>query len=208
MVKIGRMVLGSMQTNCYFIYDEDVKKALIVDPADAGELINEAMNRNGFTVEAILLTHGHGDHIWGVSALKKAAGVKVYALDKERELLESTRLNLSELLGRPCTVEADEFFTDGQKVTLGGMEFTVIATPGHTSGSCCYYFEQSGILASGDTLFYESTGRTDFPTGSSREIVASIKEKLFVLPENVQVYSGHGDITTIGHEIKYNPFVQ
>ena len=208
MVKIGRMVLGSMQTNCYFIYDEEIRKVLIVDPADAGEQIYEAMKYNGFTVEAILLTHSHGDHIWGVSALKKAAGVKVYALDKEKELMESTRLNLSELLGRPCTVEVDEYLTDGQKMTLGGMEFIVIATPGHTSGSCCYYFEQAGILASGDTLFYESTGRTDFPTGSAREIVASIKEKLFVLPEETQVYSGHGDITTIGHEKKYNPFVQ
>lgn len=208
MVKIGRMVLGSMQTNCYFIYEEEEKRAIVVDPADAGEKIYEALTRNGFTVEAILLTHSHGDHIWGVSALKKAAGVKVYALDKEKDLLESTRLNLSELLGRPCTVEADAFFTDGQKVSMGGMEFTVISTPGHTSGSCCYYFESSKILVSGDTLFYESTGRCDFPTGSTREIVASIKEKLFVLPEDTQVYSGHGDITTIGHEKKYNPFVQ
>ena len=208
MVKIGRMVLGSMQTNCYFIYDEEEKKALVVDPADAGDKIYEALTRNGFTVEAILLTHAHGDHIWGVAALKKAAEVKVYALDKEKDLLESTRLNLSELLGRPCMVEADVFLTDGQKVSMGGMEFTVISTPGHTCGSCCYYFEDSKILVSGDTLFYESTGRTDFPTGSSGEIVASIKEKLFVLPEDTQVYSGHGDITTIGHEKKYNPFVQ
>ena len=87
------------------------------------------------------------------------------------------------------------------------MTFEVIATPGHTIGSCCYYVEKAGFLISGDTLFYESTGRTDFPTGSMGSIVRSIKEKLFVLPEDTIVYPGHGESTTIGHEKKYNPFV-
>ena len=115
-------------------------------------------------------------------------------------------MNVSEMAGRACTVKANEFFADGQEMTIEGMTFRVILTPGHTAGSCCYYFEEDGILVSGDTLFQESVGRTDFPTGSFSEIVRSIKEKLFVLPDEVKVYPGHGETTTVGYEKIHNPF--
>ena len=96
---------------------------------------------------------------------------------------------------------------DGQKVEIAGMQFQVIATPGHTKGSCCYYFEKAGVLLSGDTLFQDSVGRTDLPTGSMSALVRSVREKLMVLPDDVTVYPGHGECTSIGHERKYNAFL-
>ena len=206
-IKIGKMVIGSYQTNCYFVYREDTKKAVIIDPADGGAKIYSALERNGFTVEAILLTHAHFDHIWGSKELREHSGAKIYALEEEKALCENSHNNVSEWAGRAYTVVADEYVKDGAVLSFDEIEFQVIATPGHTIGSCCYYVEKAGFLISGDTLFYESTGRTDFPTGSMGSIVRSIKEKLFVLPEDTIVYPGHGESTTIGHEKKYNPFV-
>ncbi|MBQ9141880.1 MAG: MBL fold metallo-hydrolase [Lachnospiraceae bacterium] len=206
-IKIGKMVLGSYQTNCYFIYQAENKKAVIIDPADGGAQIYSALERNGFTVEAILLTHAHFDHIWGSNQLRELSGAKIYALDAEKALCENSHNNVSEWAGRAYTVVPDEYVKDGAELVFDNMTFKVIATPGHTIGSCCYYVEKAGMLISGDTLFYESTGRTDFPTGSMGSIVRSIREKLFVLPEDTKVYPGHGESTTIGHEKKYNPFV-
>ena len=207
-IKIGRMVLGACQTNCYFLYREDSKECIFVDPADQGANIYRALTKNGFHVAGILLTHGHFDHIWGTKELRELTGAKLYALDAERELLQSARKNVSEQVGRPYTVEADVYLKDGEEMTLADMTFQVIATPGHTGGGCCYYFKEAGFLVSGDTLFQDSVGRTDFPTGSMGTLVRSIKDKLFILPDETKVYPGHGDSTTIGHEKKYNPFCQ
>ena len=206
-VKIGRMMIGSYQTNCYFLFREETKKAIVIDPADNGKLIYDKLTQNGFSVVAILLTHGHFDHIWGSKELRELSGAKIYALDKEQTLCESVDNNLSAMVGRAYTVVPDEYVADGAELTFDNISFKVIATPGHTIGSCCYYVEKAGILISGDTLFQESTGRTDFPTGSMSSIVRSIREKLFVLPDDTKVYPGHGDSTTIGYEKKYNPFV-
>ncbi len=215
-LKIGRMVLGVCQTNCYFVYREGESDAIVADPADKGENIYAALKRNGFRVAGILLTHGHFDHIWGLDGLRDAVcaaaeadgsePVKAYACEAERQLLKDTGMNVSAQAGRPCSTYADVYVTDGQEITLAGMTCKVIATPGHTAGGCCYYFEEAGILLAGDTLFAESVGRTDFPTGSMGTLVRSIKEKLFVLPEDTRVYPGHGESTTIGHEKEHNPF--
>lgn len=215
-LKIGRMVLGSCATNTYFLYREGENKAIVIDPADQGTQIYASLFKNDLKVEGILLTHGHFDHVWGLEALKGAVNrerkekglepIKVYALDAERELLGNADMNVSEMAGRACTVAADEYLKDGQELTLADITFRVIATPGHTGGSCCYYLEEKGFLLSGDTLFLESVGRTDFPTGSMSQIVRSIREKLFVLPEDTKVYPGHGGATTIGYEKENNPF--
>lgn len=207
-IKIGRMVLGACQTNCYFLYREDGKECIFIDPADQGANIYKAMTQNGFQVAGILLTHGHFDHIWGAKELRELSGAKLYALEAERELLQDAHKNVSAQVGRPYTVEADVYVRDGEEITLAGMTFQVIATPGHTCGGCCYYFREAGFLVSGDTLFEETVGRTDLPTGNMGTLIRSIKEKLFVLPEELTVYPGHGDSTTIGHEKKYNPFCQ
>lgn len=166
------------------------------------------LSEKGFTVEAILLTHGHFDHIGGAAELKKASGTKVYALAEEKKVCRTPELNLSAQMPPVVTIEADEWLTDGQTVETAGISFQVIATPGHTVGGCCYYCKEGGFLFSGDTLFEESVGRTDFPTGSMSSLVRSVKEKLFVLPEDTKVYPGHGDITTIGREKQYNPYCQ
>lgn len=216
-IKIGRMVLGVCQTNCYFLYRDGEQDCIVVDPADQGVSIYSALQKNGFRVVAILLTHGHFDHIWGLDALRDAANaaaeteglepVKVYAHEAERELLRDARKNVSEQAGRACVTSADVYVKDGQEIEAAGMTCKVIATPGHTVGGCCYYFEEAGFLLAGDTLFAESVGRTDFPTGSMSTLVRSIRDKLFVLPEDTKVYPGHGDDTTIGHEKAYNPFL-
>ena len=215
-IKIGKMVLGSCATNTYFIYREGENKAIVVDPADQGTAIYANLFKNDLKVEGIVLTHGHFDHIWGLSALKGAVNreraekgqdaILVYALDGEKELLGNAEMNVSEMAGRACTVEADQYLKDGEEIVIAGITLQVIATPGHTGGSCCYYLPEAGFLISGDTLFQESVGRTDFPTGSMSSLVRSIKDKLFVLPEETKVYPGHGGATTIGYEKENNPF--
>lgn len=215
-IKIGRMVLGMYQTNCYFLYREGEHEAIVVDPADYGDSIYSNLERNGFYVAGILLTHGHFDHIWGCEALKEvankgaadrgAAPVQIYAGEAERMLLNDTHQNVSQSMHRPCTVEADVYVQDGQEITIAGMTCKALATPGHTAGGFCYYFAEPGFLLCGDTIFLESVGRTDFPTGSMSTLVHSVKDKIFTLPENTKLYPGHGDSTTVEHEKKYNPF--
>lgn len=207
-IKIGRTVLGSVMTNCYFVYDADTKNTLVIDPAYDGKGIYEKLTMNGLKVSAILLTHGHFDHIMGVNELRDISGVKVYASEAEESLLLDAHLNVSDQIGRPYTVKADVLLKDGEEVTIDGISFKTLATPGHTKGSCCFYFENAGILVAGDTLFEGSVGRTDLPTGSAGTLNRSIKEKLMNLPDETKVYPGHGDATTISQERMYNPFCQ
>ena len=206
MLKIGKVVMGSVQTNCYFIYQENEKKIIVVDPADKGDYLYNAFTEAGFEVAAILLTHAHFDHIWGCNKLRELSGVQVFACEDEKELCEIAKLNVSEDVGRPYTVSVDWYLRDGEEVTIEGMKFKVIATPGHTQGSCCYYFENDNILVSGDTLFEGSVGRTDLPTGNGATLSRSLKERLMILPDETLVFPGHGNGTTIADEKKYNPF--
>ncbi len=208
MLKIGKLILGMVQTNCYFLYQEEADEVIVIDPADQGEVIYQKLTEAGFVISAILLTHGHFDHILGVKALKKLANVSVYAYEDEKELCENEEMNVSAEIGRPTRISPDIFFKDGEEHTIAGITFRVIATPGHTKGSCCFYMEEAGFLISGDTLFEEGVGRTDLPTGNMGKLVRSIKDKLAILPENVIVYPGHGAETTIGHEVAYNPYCQ
>ena len=206
-LKVGRLMLGICQTNCYFVYQEGEKDVIFFDPADKGDYIYEALKEKGFLVAGILLTHGHFDHIWGTNKLRELSGAPIYAYEEEKVLCEDAVTNVSDQVGRPYTVVPDRYLKDGEKITIAGMTCKLIATPGHTVGSCCYYFEEDGILISGDTLFQESVGRTDLATGSMSALVRSIKERLFVLPDAVKVYPGHGETTDIGYEKKHNPFI-
>ncbi len=206
-IKIGRIMLGMCQTNCYFVYEEGREDVIVFDPADKGEYIYDGLLNNGFRVAAICLTHGHFDHIWGVEKLKELSGAKVYAYEEEKDVCENPSVNVSKSAGRACSFTPDVLLKDGDKVEAAGISCTLIATPGHTKGSCCYYFEEAGMLISGDTLFQESVGRTDLPTGSMSTLVRSIREKLMTLPGETKVYPGHGEMTTVDYEKQYNPFL-
>lgn len=205
-LKIGRMTIGTCATNCYFLYRENKHDCIVIDPADAGAKIYDALTGKGFTIKGILLTHGHFDHIWGAEALRKCANTSIYALDEEKELLNNSEMNVSEMAGRACCLVPDVFFKDGDELKIGDFTCKIIATPGHTQGSCCFYFEEAGFAVCGDTIFMESVGRTDFPTGSSSKLINSIREKIFTLPDEVILYPGHGDSTSVEHEKQFNPY--
>ncbi len=209
-MKIQIFPVGLLGTNCYFLINESTNEILIIDPGAEGERLARKIEAKGYIPVAILLTHGHSDHTDGIEALReKYSNLKVYALDKEVEVLSDPRFNMSESIGLgEKRYPVDCTFTDGEVVTLADLEFKVIATPGHTPGSCCYYFEKNNILVSGDTLFHDSIGRTDFPGGSMEELISSIKNKLYVLPDKTRVLPGHMGTTEIGHEKAYNMFVR
>ena len=207
-LKIGRLMLGIVQTNCYFVYREGSNDVIFFDPADKGDYIYETLKEKDLHVKGILLTHGHFDHIWGCNKLRELSGAPIYAYEEEKILCEDAVVNVSEQVGRPYTVIPDRYLKDGEEITIADITCRLIATPGHTVGSCCYYFEEAGMLISGDTLFQESVGRTDLATGSMSTLIRSIKDKLLVLPDETKVYPGHGDVTSIGYEKQYNLFVQ
>lgn len=206
-LRVEHMVLGQVATNCYLAMNEESKELIVVDPADRADRIVSKIDDMGGKPVAILLTHGHFDHIGAAEALKERYGISIYAMKDEAEVLASTDLNLSGMFGYPLTVTADELLGDGQELTLAGRTVKVFHTPGHTRGGGCYYFPEDEILFSGDTLFAQSVGRSDFPTGSASTLVRSVREKLFSLPDETRVYPGHNEETTIGYEKEYNPFL-
>lgn len=207
-MKIDRFVIGPVGTNCYIVRNDDTDECFVTDPAACPLELVGYIRREGLNVKAVLLTHGHFDHIMGLDDFLKEFPVPVYAFSEEKPLLESAELNSSlGMFGRPYTFSGAEYVSDGQILHIAGFEIRVIHTPGHTAGGCCYYIPAENVLISGDTLFRASVGRTDLPTGSMGDLVRSVREKLFVLPEETKVYPGHMEETTIGYEKKYNPFV-
>ena len=202
------MVIGLVRTNCYIVYTEDTKKAVIIDPAADSRRIMGEISALGVTPEAVLLTHGHFDHMLAADSLRNDYHIPVCVHKADAELIKHPNLNCSEqFLHMAYAISADEELEDGQNLRFLDGALTVISTPGHTEGSCCYYAKSENILFSGDTLFQGSVGRTDLPTGRAAQLTNSIREKLFVLPEDTLVLSGHGDQTTIGEEKQYNPYV-
>lgn len=173
-VHVSRITVGELAVNCWFLVNEDSKEALVFDPGDQAEKIAGFASEQGVKVAAILLTHGHIDHMGGADALRKLTGAKVYALQEEEDLLLDAKQNLSVYIARKVvTFAPDEFLHDGQELTLAGMKLKVYHTPGHTPGGASYYCAEAGCVFSGDTLFHGSVGRTDFPGGSMSAIVRS-----------------------------------
>ncbi|MCR4802689.1 MAG: MBL fold metallo-hydrolase [Lachnospiraceae bacterium] len=206
-MKMARMAVGPLGVNCYIVYNEETKKAFIVDPGGDAKRIIQKIESMELEVEAILLTHGHFDHILGVDELRKHFGVKVYLGENDSELIQDGERNISAMFGRPFATKADVMLKDGQELTLAGINIQVIGTPGHTPGGVSYYLKDEEIAFSGDSLFQGSIGRTDFPDGSASTLVASIKTKLLTLPGDTQLFPGHGDSTVVEYEKQYNPFL-
>lgn len=206
-IRLDMLTLGEIRTNCFILSNEDTKEAVVVDPGDEYERIVEHLNRNELKLKVILLTHGHFDHIMAAQELAAVARVQIYAYEAERELLANPGMNCSSIFGKSFTLAPVESLQDGEKISFADIEFQVIHTPGHTKGSVCFYIPDEQILISGDTLFFESVGRTDFPTGNSEVLLRSIQERIFTLPKEVKIYPGHGCSTSVGYEMQNNPYV-
>lgn len=206
-LKVDQYVVGMLQTNCYVAGNTDTKECIILDPGASGKKLAEKIRKDGYTPTAILLTHGHFDHVGAAQTLAEEFGVKIYAHEAEESTLTNPDKNEGWMIGVNESYQADIYLKDEQELKLAGFTIKVLYTPGHTEGGCCYYLPEEGVLFSGDTLFAQSVGRTDFPGGSMSQIVRSIQEKLMVLPDDTIVYPGHNDITTIETERKYNPYL-
>ena len=209
-IKINTVHVGMIGTNCYIVYKdntESLREAIIIDPGDDADKIYDKVEELGVKPVAILLTHGHFDHILAVNQVASKYNIDIYASEKEESLLGDAMLNLSGGYRRDCIVKEYIKLCDGQELELANIKIKTILTPGHTGGSMCYYIENEDVLFSGDMLFRESVGRTDFPTGSESQIINSLNNKLMKLEDKVEVYPGHGPATTIGYERVNNMYV-
>lgn len=202
-MKILTLPVGELGTNCYVVTDKN-GAAAIIDPGDGAASIRRVLEDERIRVGGILLTHAHFDHIGAVNALADR-GYAVYCHTLDVPALQDSRRNLSAFFGSPTApIKNAVPLEDGDTVSFGDLTFTVLHTPGHTVGSVCY--QLGDVLFSGDTLFCESIGRTDFPGGDIRAMRASL-ERLATLDGNVRVYPGHGEPTAIAHEQRYNPYL-
>ena len=202
-MEIKTLVLGHIHTNCYLVSTD--KAAIVIDPAFISKQIEDFLTENSDKERLILLTHAHFDHIGAAPSLRENTGVKIGIGEFDNPYLADPSANLSDRFHAHIPpFFADITFCDGDKIKIGDLEIEVWHTPGHTVGSVVYLID--GVLFSGDTLFFESIGRTDFPKGNYSDMMESL-EKLLMLDDDTLVLSGHGPETTIGHERDYNPFI-
>lgn len=207
-MRVEKFVTGIISTNCYLAVNEDTKQAVVVDPAAAPARLMDHIREEGLKIEAILLTHGHFDHIMGIDGFLKEYSVPVYVHEDDLKMMEDPQWNQSAIYTSGYTFAGAVPLRDGQTLSLAGYDFQVLHTPGHTPGGCCYYVKSEGVLFSGDTLFQRSVGRTDFEGSSTKDLIRGIREKLMVLPDDTHVYPGHMGETLIGYEKRENPFIQ
>lgn len=201
-MKIDVIPLGHIAANCYMLLSDNA--AVVIDPGIFSQRVKDFLNENSEKERLILLTHAHFDHICGAERLRADTGVKIAVGEKDAPALIDTSLSLSDKFHAHQTpFEADILLKDNEIFDVGDIEFKSLSTPGHTVGGMCYLTVKT--LFSGDTLFLESVGRTDFPGGDGEALLKSIK-RLLSLDEDIEVYPGHGEPTTIEHEKLYNPF--
>ena len=207
-MSITNLPSGALQANTYLAVDEKTNEGFIVDPGGYNKVLTKEVRDNDVNIKYIILTHGHSDHICGVNEHKaEFPDAKIVAYKDEEAMLENPNLNQSPGFGVPYSTKADILVSDGDELKVGDVTLKFIHTPGHTEGGMCIYVKEAKALFSGDTLFRQSIGRTDFPGGSYKEIMDSIRKKLFLLPDDTNVFPGHMGTTSIGFEKENNPFV-
>ncbi len=202
-MKIYHLSSGPLRVNSYFIVNEETGEGFVIDSGENYKLIKQTEEKYHFSIKAVLLTHAHFDHAGNAKKLQDD-GAKIYIskIDAKKLLNED---NLSVDFGRKFDyLTADYMFNDNEVLNICGVDVRVLFTPGHTDGSVCFIIDK--MIFSGDTLFLESVGRTDFKTGNRNELITSVK-KLFLLEGDYVVYPGHEDFTTLEHERRYNKFV-
>lgn len=206
MMTLRTLCLGDLDTNCYIVWDDN-GVAMVVDPADEAEAILSIIESEHLSVAAVVLTHVHFDHLLAAEQVCAVTGAPLCIGKGDEDALFDPIRNLSGLFQMcpPVRLKADKFLRDGDVLALGDLSFTVLETPGHTPGCICLIGDD--VLFAGDTLFYDSIGRVDFPGSDVTAMVASLR-RLMTLPKDVRVYSGHGPATTIGREVECNPYLQ
>jgi glyoxylase-like metal-dependent hydrolase (beta-lactamase superfamily II) len=201
--------VGQLQCNCSILGDEITHEAIVVDPGDEIDRILSIVQKHKLTVKQIIVTHAHIDHIAGAAKLKAATGAPVYYNQLDLPLVKIMDVQAGWLgIKTPAVSAPDVDAKDGLNVVFGHLKGTILHTPGHTEGSISLHFPTEQLLIAGDTLFAGSIGRTDLPGGDFKKIMASLKERLIVLPEETKVIAGHGPATTIALELESNPFLQ
>ena len=213
-IEVEKLVLGMVSTNVYLVFYNG--NCIIIDPSNEAERIVACIEERKAKPLAILLTHGHFDHIMAAPALAKKYGIKIYAGEAERQLLEDSGLNLAtRFLGENFTLEADEYVKGGDEIEFEGFKLKVLYTPGHTVGSVSFYTEDLAdneafkkVAFTGDTLFAGSVGRVDLPTGNEDTMRRTLNEVIKKLPSDTVVFPGHGAATTIEREIMHNPYLR
>lgn len=202
---LRKMELGSFGTNCYIVGDEVTKEGMIIDPGDEGSGILKQVKALGLTIELIVLTHSHIDHIGGLAEVKKATGAEIAIHESEAPFLLKQPWRLDFMPPSPPSPPAGRLLKEGDTITVGKLKFKVLHTPGHTIGGISLLGD--GVVFTGDTLFNFSVGRADFPGSDYNQELNSIHDKLMPLPDDTKVYPGHGPTTTIGTERRSNPFL-
>lgn len=203
-IDIEKMTVGPLGSNCYLLINKEQGSCILIDAGDEAEVIKRRIFKFKLTLEAILLTHGHIDHIRALGAFE----APIFIHRQEIKFLKDGDKNLSQFLGFSFSLDSDRDLRpveDGQILKIAGINLKIIHTPGHTPGSITIQFEDN--LFSGDALFAGSIGRTDLSYGSTEQLISSIKNKLLILPAQTKVYPGHGPSTTIGEEKDNNPFL-
>ena len=212
MHSVKTVPVGPLETNCYLIGNPETKELLIFDPGADAAKIKDAVHETGMKPVAILLTHGHFDHVGAVQNLKTEYGIPVIAGEEEKDILADADSILppmfQEAYPHPgaLRIVPDRFVQHEELAEIAGMYVTCLHTPGHTAGGYSYFFPAEGLVVSGDSLFMESVGRTDLPTGDAATLIRSIKEVLYSLPDETIVLPGHGPATNIAYEKRYNMY--
>ena len=202
------VIVGQLGVNCFILGCPETKEGIVVDPGAEPDRILSAVQRHGLTIKYVINTHGHFDHIGANRQLLAKTGAKLLVHEGDVPFLtRASQVATSYGLAAENSPPPDAFLADGMTVTFGNRELQVLHTPGHTPGGCSLYLQREGMVLTGDTLFAESVGRTDFPGSSHEALIAGIRGKLLPLPDATVVYPGHGPSSTIGWEKAHNPYL-